>query len=215
VTVPCHGRRRLAAASIAFVLLAAACGSQVPSVRPPSASAPPPSAAVATPSVAAAASTGPSGALPSTLIAIDSGLLGLLPTEVDGHPLIDAPDAAVEPASDAALAASAQSLAVALAVDEATGSFLVASIVKLRPGVYNDEFFRQWRDSFDEGVCGQAGGVTGKAEATFGARTAYIGSCEGGVHTYHVHLDGPDAILSLNAVGDGRLGEQLLQTLPP
>ena len=83
-----------------------------------------------------------------------------------------------------------------LAVDQATGNLVVASVVKLKPGVFSDEFFRDWRDSFDEGVCGQAGGVTGNAQATMDGRTVYIGTCEGGVHTYHVHLEGPDVIVS-------------------
>ena len=45
-------------------------------------------------------------------------------------------------------------------------------------------------------------------------RTVYIGTCEGGVHAYHVHLEGPDVIVSVNAVGDGRMGEQLRTPCP-
>jgi hypothetical protein len=86
--------------------------------------------------------------------------------------------------------------------------------VKLKPGVFSDAFIRDWRDSIDQGVCGQAGGVSGNAQATMDGRTVYIGTCEGGVHTYHVHLDGPDVIISANSVGDGRLGEQLMDSLP-
>jgi hypothetical protein len=150
----------------------------------------------------------------STLVAVDASLLDLLPDAIDGHPLEAAPEAAAESASDPTLARHAQSLAVAIAADPAADNFVVASVVKLKPGSFDDAFFRDWRDSFDEGVCGQAGGVSGNAEAQIDGRTVYIGTCAGGVHTYHVHLDGPDAIVSLNVVGDPIQGQHLMETLP-
>jgi hypothetical protein len=160
-------------------------------------------------------SPGSSGAAAaSPLVAIDPSLLDLLPKTIGSIPVMPSPESAAEPASDPSLAASAQSLAVALAVDQTTGNLVVASVVKLKSGVFSDEFYRDWRDSFDQGVCGQAGGVSGNAQATMDGRTVYIGTCEGGVHTYHVHLDGPDVIISANSVGDGRLGAQLMDSLP-
>jgi hypothetical protein len=105
-------------------------------------------------------------------------------------------------------------MAVGLVVDPATESFAVASVVKLKPGVYDDEFHRDWRDSFDEGVCAEAGGVEGNAEAQIDGETVYIGTCTGGVHTYHVYLEESDALVSVNAVGEARLGEELMETLP-
>jgi hypothetical protein len=162
----------------------------------------------------AATSPGVSDDAPAPLITVDPALLDLLPDKVGDLPLVASPDAAADPASDPDLAKSAQSLAVALAVDQTSGDLVVASVVKLKPRVFSDEFFRDWRDSFDEGVCGQAGGVTGNAQATMSGRTVYIGTCEGGVHTYHVHLDKPEVIISLNSVGEGRLGEQLMESLP-
>lgn len=142
------------------------------------------------------------------------GLLGLLPAAVDGHPIEPSQDAAAESATDAALADHAQSIAVGVSVDPATDTFVVASVVKLKPGVFDDAFYRDWRDSFDEGVCGQAGGVIGNAEAEIDDRTVYIGTCAGGVHTYHVHLENPDAIVSLNVVGDATSGQELMENLP-
>ena len=142
------------------------------------------------------------------------GLLDLLPADIDGHAIEESAEAAAESATDAALAAHAESIAVGVATDPATNTFVVASVVKLKPGVFDEEFYRDWRDSFDEGVCAQAGGVVGNAEAQIDERTVYIGTCAGGVHTYHVHLDGPDVIISANSVGDGRLGEQLMDSLP-
>jgi hypothetical protein len=151
---------------------------------------------------------------PSTLVAVDASLLDLLPDSVADHPLEGSPEAAAESAADPVLAESAESIAVGIAADPATGSFAVASVVQLRAGVYDDEFFRDWRDSFDEGVCAQAGGVSGNAEAEMDGRTVYIGSCAGGVHTYHAYLEGRDAIVSVNSVGEARLGEELMKTLP-
>jgi hypothetical protein len=142
------------------------------------------------------------------------GLLDLLPAAVDGHAIEESAEAAAESATDAALAAQAESIAVGVAADPATDTFVVASVVKLRPGVFDEEFYRDWRDSFDEGVCAQAGGVVGNAEATIDGRTVYIGTCAGGVHTYHVHLEDPDAIVSVNAVGDATLGQELMENLP-
>jgi hypothetical protein len=137
-----------------------------------------------------------------------------LPDAVAGLPLVGSPEAAAESASSAELAQTADSIAVAIAADPAADRFVVASVVRLRAGVFDEEFFRDWRDSFDEGVCAQAGGVSGHAEAELGGRTVYIGSCAGGVHTYHTYLEDSDAIVSINAVGEGRLGEELMATLP-
>ena len=213
---PSSGRRAAAAQTVALVALVAlvAIGCD-PATPTPPATAPAGTASAASPSVAVASSPHPSGAAAaSPLVAIDPTLLELLPRSIGSIPITPSPEAAAEPAADASLAASAQSLAVGLAVDQATGNLVVASVVKLKPGVFSDEFFRDWRDSFDQGVCGQAGGVTGNAQATMDGRTVYIGTCEGGVHTYHVHLEGPDVIVSLNSVGDSRLGEQLMDSLP-
>ena len=198
--------RRLSWALVVLLPLLAACA-PAPSPSQPGTSGP--SAAVIT-TQRPASVTAP----PSTLIAVDPSLLDLLPDAVAGHPLEGSPEAAAESAGDATLAANAESLAVAIAADQPTGSFVVASVVRLRPGVYSEEFFRDWRDSFDEGVCAQAGGVSGNAQSEIDGRTVYIGTCAGGVHTYHVYLEGSDAILSVNSVGEVRLGEDLMENLP-
>ena len=56
--------------------------------------------------------------------------------------------------------------------------------------------------------------MSGPAEAELDGRTVYIGTCAGGVHTYHVHLEDQDVLVSVNAVGESRLGEELMKTLP-
>jgi hypothetical protein len=198
------------AVAVAIAALLATCAT----APAPTGSAASASAVPASPGRSSAAPSSSSAAPPSTLVAIDDELLGLLPEAVAGHTLDVSREAAAESASDPTLATTADRIAVAIAVDPTTQSFVVASVVKLKPGVFGDEFFRDWRDSFDEGVCAQAGGVSGNAQATMDGRTVYIGTCAGGAHTYHVHLEGPDAIVSLNAVGDARLGEQLMDSLP-
>ena len=103
----------------------------------------------------------------------------------------------------------------AVVIDPASGDFAYGSVIVLRPGVFDDAYFRSWRDSFDEGACSQAGGVAGHAQATIGGRTTYLGTCAGGVTTYHVRLDDLDAIVSVSSLGDSRLGEQLVAGLRP
>ena len=208
------GRLRAAAFLMAASCAELACSPNLPAAHSAPATTPPSPISGPASSADAATSPGVSSDAPVPLIAIDPALLDLLPAKVGDLPLVASPDAATDPASDPDLAKTAQSIAVALAVDQATGDLVVASVVKLKPGVYNEEFFRDWRDSFDEGVCGQAGGVTGNAQATMAGRTVYIGTCEGGVHTYHAYLEKPNVIISLNSVGEGRLGEKLMESLP-
>ena len=206
--------RRARAAALGLVALVAACNTPSPTASPTSSPpAPPGSASDATSSTPTSASG--SVEPPSDgAAAIDMSLLGLLPPDVDGHPIEPSPEAAAESAANPELAQHADSIAVGVAVDAATDSFVVASVVKLKPGVFDEEFYRDWRDSFDEGVCGQAGGVAGNAEAVIDERTVHIGTCAGGVHTFHVHLEEPDVLVSVNVVGDATLGQQLLETLP-
>jgi len=204
---------RLAAALSVVAAIVVACGtspSPSPSPATPSAAAFPD----ASPGATAPIDSASSAALASTLVAIDGSLLDLLPDAVDGHPFEAAPDAAAESAGDPDLAHHARSIAVAIAADPQASNFVVASVVKLLPGAFDDAFFRDFRDSFDAGVCDQAGGVGGNAEAQIDGRTVYIGTCNGGVHTYHVHLDGPDAIVSLNVVGDPLQGQHVIESLP-
>jgi hypothetical protein len=209
-----RGGRQVATVAAVVALLAACGPGPAPTRSPGSSQSPagPPETPV--PSMSAATSPIAGSSASGGAVAVDEGLLDLLPDEIAGHALEAAPDAAAESASDPALADHAVALAVAIAADPALSNFVVASVVKLRPGAFDDAFFRDWRDSFDEGVCDQAGGVAGNAEAQIGGRTVFIGTCAGGVHTYHVHLDGPDAIVSLNVVGDARQGEQVMEALP-
>lgn len=159
---------------------------------------------------------------PATAIDVDPGLLARLPVAIDGVPLNADPDTAAEIAADPGLRSSVRSVAVAHAfgpvasaaasdptASGSAGDYVVVTVVRLRSGVFDAPFYRAWRDSFDQGVCAQAGGVAGHAEASIAGRTVSIGSCAGGVHTYHVYLPAQEVLVSLQAMGPGRYGELL------
>ncbi len=152
---------------------------------------------------------------PSSAVAIDASLLGVLPASVDGLELIESPEAEAAAIAAPELAAIAIALAAGIAVDTTTGEFVYAVVVRLKPEGMNDRVFRDWRDSFDEGACSQADGITGHAESEIDGRTIYIGTCVGGLRTYHVWLAEPGLLISASAVGEHRLGEALMNGLRP
>jgi hypothetical protein len=147
----------------------------------------------------------------------EDDLLGILPPEVGDLPLTPEPDAFEASASDPDLVRDAVAGAVAFVVDPATTGYAVAFVYRLRPGTFDAAWHRSWRDSFDQGVCEQAGGVAANAEAEIGGRLTYIGSCAGGVRTYHVHLEEADrdVVVSVQSLGDDRLGEGIVAGLRP
>ena len=153
--------------------------------------------------------------VPSSSVPIDGSLLAILPATVDGIEVIESPEAEIAALAGPELAAVGSAMAAGIAVDATTGQFVYAVVVRLEPGAMDDSVFRDWRDSYDEGACSQAAGVTGKAEAQIAGRTVYIGSCSGGVLTYHVWLVDQSILISASAVGDRRLGELLMEHLRP
>ncbi len=123
------------------------------------------------------------------------------------------PESDADAVGDVAVVEYGEAVVTALAADPGTADFVYATVVRLRPDVFDDELFRDWRDSFDEGACSQAGGVTGRAEATLGGRTVHIGSCAEGVRTYHVWLAARRVLVSASSLGERRLGEVLVEGL--
>jgi hypothetical protein len=148
-------------------------------------------------------------------VVIDSRLLDVLPDAVDGFELVESPDAELAALEDPQLEAVAASMAAGIAVDAAGGEFVYAIVVRLNPGAMDANVFRDWRDSYDEGACSQADGVAGHAETEIGGRTVYIGTCVGGLRTYHVWLEEQEVLISASAVGERRLGERLVENLRP
>ena len=211
--------KRPIVAMIAATLLVCAC------IPPrPSPSAPPTSpSSAATPSPSSIAPTGTASAegsprtTSSTGIVVDPSLLQLLPPAVAGVPLQSDEATAREIAAEPSIAPFVSGLAIAAAFGPAATNalrdYVVVTVARLKPGLFGDLFYRGWRDTFDSAVCEQAGGVDGHAEAQIGGRRTYIGTCAGGVHTYHVHLPAQDVIVSLQGAGNGRFGERVVEGL--
>lgn len=193
--------------STTLAIALAACG-PAPTVAPTISEAP-----IASPTQDLPSAT--SSVAPSSSVAIDPTLLGLLPATVDGIEMVESPEAEIAALAGPELAAVGAAMAAGIAVDTTSGQFVYAVVVRLEPGAMDDAVFRDWRDSYDEGACSQAAGVTGKAEAQIAGRTVYIGSCGGGVLTYHVWLVDQFILISASAVGDRRLGELLMENLRP
>jgi hypothetical protein len=146
-------------------------------------------------------------------VSVDPGLLEVLPTEVDGVTLEPDPVTAEEVSRDPLLAESALSIAVALAVAPGasdTGDLAVANVIRLRPDVFDEAFYKEWRDAYGEAACAVAGGVAAERQAEIDGRPTYIGSCAGGAETYHTYLLDQGFLVSITASGQRRLGELIL-----
>lgn len=200
-------------ASAAVVVVAAL----VTGCAPAATQSPSPSV-VLSPSVAAA-SPSPSGSDTSpgssTLIAIDPSLLSILPQSVDGVQLLPAPEAAAQIASDPSLPQEIDSIAVALAVassSSSTDDLAIVNVVRLNEGVFDDDFFRDWRDSYNEAACEPAGGVVGNAEAQLDGRQVFITTCTNGGAAYHTHYS-DQILVAITSVGPSRLGEKIISNL--
>jgi hypothetical protein len=200
-------RRGPAAILLAAAIATAGCASNA---SPPPAS-PAPTTQSSTPSGSpqTPSSATPSASSAASPIPTDDSLLGLLPRNLDG--LDRQVDASVNEsiAGDADLAHLARAFATALYIDPATSEFAYVSVVRLQRPLSADES-RSYRDSFDAAACAQAGGLVRTAEADIATHRAYIGTCGGGVRTYHVDLSGGGMILSVSEAGERRLAERLI-----
>ena len=190
-----------------------ACGS-IPSSQPtPAQSSSQPSALV-TPTQAVSSHAADATASPiGSAIPVDTGLLESLPRSLDGLERQTDPSVDTTIARDANLAMLARSFATALYIDPKSGDFAYVSLVRLAQTL-SEEAYRDYRDSFDEAACAQAGGRSGTAIATLGGRQVDIGTCAGGVTTYHTLLD-DGVILAVSALGQRKLGEKVLASLAP
>lgn len=195
------------ASLIAATLLLAACGA---AATPAPTRAPASQGTAAASPPAGSASAGPAS---SAKVAVDQGLLKYLPATVASFAVTFSPDATAEVVGDPGLVKNADGVAYGMAVDPATGDLVVAAVVQLKPGVFTDVFYRTWRDTYDKAACAQAGGVGGNAEVQISNRTTYIGTCNGGAHSYHVYLEKSNVLVSATSVGTKRFGEQLMGTL--
>jgi hypothetical protein len=106
---------------------------------------------------------------------------------------------------------------VALVISPGTSAgddLAIVSVIRLRPGVFDEAWFRTWRTTYDAAACEVAGGLAGQpSEVEIGGRTAYVGTCAGDAHTYHVHLAAPTLIVSVTAAGERKFGELVVAGL--
>ena len=201
---PRIGRWPVILLTAAVGVAAGACGATAPS-----ASVPPPNETAAP---SASITTRPPTSLPVGVV-VDPGLLEVLPPAIDGVPLDPDPTTAAQIATDPVLAESAISIAVALAVGVGTSTgddLAVASVIRLRPEVFDEAFYQSWRVSYNEGACDVADGVESERESEIGGRVVYVGTCSGGVRTYHTYLEEQGFIVSITATGERRFGELIL-----
>jgi hypothetical protein len=144
---------------------------------------------------------------------VDPGLLEVLPAEIDGVTLLPDPVTADEVSRDPLLAESALSIAVALAVASAASAsedLAVASVIRLRPDVFDVAFYQEWRDTYNEAACDVADGVESERQTEIGGRPSYVGRCVGGAQTYHTYLEDQGFLVSITATGERGFGELIL-----
>jgi hypothetical protein len=198
-------------ATVAFLALAG-CGDAPPTTPTPMATAVMTPDVVATPAPASTAS--PAATRPPVgAVMQDPTLLEVLPESIDGVPIALEAQAFTDAAADPAFAGSIEAAAFAVLVD---GGDLASGVVaRPVPGHFSEAFFRDWRDTYNEGACAQAGGVAANAEAELGGRTVYIATCAGGLRTYHAYLEEPGLVVSLLSLGERRFGEQLMAGIRP
>jgi hypothetical protein len=194
-------------------LALAGCGSAAvsPTVAParsaPASAAP----AASTPSPPTSADSSSPGTAAS--VVLDASLLGVLPPDIGGVAIQLEPDALTTALADPDFARNVEAAAFAVAVD--AGDLASGVVARLRPRVYTEALFRDWRDTYNAGACGQAGGVAGNAQAELGGRTVYIATCVGDLRVYHAYLPDRGVIVSLLSIGPRRFGEQLMGGLRP
>ena len=159
---------------------------------------------------------------PGNVVIVDPALLSYIPISGNGLQQSVDPDNAAQTAANPALRASASALFIATyTVAVAQGSpppnddIAVVSVVRLRDPSFDDNWFRDWRDSYDVAACEPAGGVSGNSQAEIGTHIVFIGSCSGGAFTYHTRVANGVIVISITAVGPARLGETVMSRLAP
>jgi hypothetical protein len=148
-------------------------------------------------------------------IPIDPLLLAILPATVGGQPISEIPDIEANLMTDPDLQTNAASLAVALGINSGTGDFAYVAVIQLKPFVFSNAWFTSWRQSYDQGACSQSSGLKGTSSTTIAGRQVFVGRCNGGALTYHVHLAGPDRVVSITSVGTADFGAMVAGALKP
>ena len=95
-------------------------------------------------------------------VAVDPALLDLLPADVAGQELRPDLETAAEIATTGELTQDVEAIAVGLYIQPGTSNaddLAIVNVVRLRPGVFDDGWYRSWRTTYDDGACQVAGGV--------------------------------------------------------
>jgi hypothetical protein len=209
----------VAAAVVVVVALAGCAPSTSPTASPaiatPSAAGPPSATPSARPSASSpsspAESRSPGGS--TTGVVRDDSLLAVLPPDLDGNAVMAEEESFGEAATDAAF--SDHVARAAFAVVTSPNDLASGVVAELRPGLLDDAFFADWRETYDQGACSQAGGVATNAETQLGGRTVWITTCAGDLTVYHTEIPDRDLVVSLFSLGEGRYGERLMRDLRP
>jgi len=206
-----RGRVCAAIRLLAVLAALAACSGPAPTNGAPR---PSPSQAIGSMASLPASTATSATTTPSTGLAVeaDPGLFVVIGGSSDGLNFVFDPDTTARVAADPDLARNAVGVAIGLYTvtgQQPVQDFAIVSVVHLRDPSVGDDWFRSYRDSYDEAACAQAGGVDRHSEATIGTNRVFIGGCGGGAFTYHVRLETRGIVVSITAAGPVRLGERL------
>lgn len=227
MTIRSRGGQRVtwllvAVAAVAIVAVIAWSSSNQPTMAPSPTQEASASSSVTVPSATTSAgltspsAPGESGPLLPAGVSVDPGLLEVLPAAIDGVTLEPDPTTADEVARDPLLAESALSIAVALAVAPGapdSDDLAVANVIRLRPDVFDEAFYQEWRDGYNEAACEVADGVASERQEKIGGHQTHIGTCVGGAETYHTYLEDQGFLVSVTAAGERRFGELIIAGL--
>jgi hypothetical protein len=212
------------ALALAIAIALAACGGPTP--VSPSATAGPASLAPSNPArpTGPTSPTPPSAGLaasvPPSAVVPDPSLLELVPAAAAGATLTYDPATTAAVAADPSLARDVSALATGLARPVNAGpddpNVAIVNAARLRdPGAAEDDWFRDWRDTYDEAACAQAGGVARHAQFPVGTLAVFVAGCANGAFTYHVRIADGAVVLSMTSIGSGDLGRRIVERLEP
>jgi hypothetical protein len=200
------GRLAMACLAALAAVLVAGCSARLVTTTPAS-----------TPTAFAEATdsdvTSPDGNGPQ--VSLDTGLLAVLPATVFGLAVEESPEGDQSALEEPVLDRIATAAIGAVVVDTSTTDLAYALVVRLKPGALADAGFRDWRDSYDEGACGNGSLIVGHSQTSIAGRTVYIATCSGGLRTYHVWIQDKHLLISVSSLGARHFGEVLIANLKP
>ena len=155
----------------------------------------------------------PNGTVGRYGLRIDPTLLGKLPAQVGGNPIVEAAGTEAQDLDNPDLPASFDGIAEGSIGDITDANWLRVSIGRLRPEAQTDDFYTSWRDQYDQGVCSRADGVASVQLETIADWSVDVATCKGGVIAYTVRILDGAVLVSAQDLGPRRLGRQLIEAL--